>query len=120
MNRWHKPTMRAAVISAVLSLAMLVGCGNGSSSAGTPTGTYSSQFGPDGNGITLHFLENNDVDVTIREGGRDQTKRTSFVTAGDQIIVKIPEGEGPDLTLNRNGEALEATMQGSTMRFERN
>jgi hypothetical protein len=117
MNSPFNATTRAAVIGAVLSLAMLAGCGKGGSAV--PSGKYESKFGPPGNGLTLDFVGNNDVDVTISEGGRSQTKRTSFVTSGDSIIVKIPEGEGQDLTLKHNGAALEATMQGMTMHFEK-
>ena len=115
MNRiYNRPV--AALAIAMLSLALLAGCGKGS---GAPSGTYESKFGPPGNGLTLNFVGDNNVDVTVNEGGRAETKRTSFVTSGDSIIVKIPEGEGQDLTLKRNGAALEATMQGMTMRFEK-
>jgi hypothetical protein len=117
MNNSFKAAARAVVIGAVLLPAMLAGCGKGGSAA--PSGTYESKFGPPGNGLTLNFLGNNDVDVTISEGGRAQTKRTSFVTSGDTIVVKIPEGEGQDLTLKRNGAALETTLQGVTMHFEK-
>lgn len=110
-------TIRASLIGGVLALAMLAGCGKGGN--GAPVGKYESKFGPPGNGLTLDFVGDNNVDVTINEGGRAQTKRTSFVTSGDSIIVKIPEGEGPDLTLKRNGASFEATMQGMTMHFEK-
>ena len=116
MNCSFKSTTRPFLIGVALSLALL-GCGKGGD--GAPSGTYESKFGPPGNGLTLNFVGDNNVDVTINEGGRAETKRTSFVTSGDSIIVKIPEGEGPDLTLKRNGAALEATMQGMTMRFEK-
>jgi hypothetical protein len=115
MNRKHHRTIVALGI-AVFSLALLAGCGKG---GGAPSGSYESKFGPPGNGLTLNFVGDNNVDVTMNEGGQAKTKRTSFVTSGDTIIVKIPEGEGQDLTLKRNGTALEATMQGMTMRFEK-
>jgi hypothetical protein len=115
MNTMYKRPV-VALAFAILSLVLLGGCGKGN---GAPSGTYESKFGPPGNGLTLNFVGDNNVDVTINEGGRAETKRTSFVTSGDSIIVKIPEGEGPDLTLKRNGAALEATMQGMTMRFEK-
>ena len=115
MKNAHVRTMTACAI-AMFSLALLAGCGKGN---GPPSGKYESKFGPPGNGLTLNFVGDNNVDVTVNEGGRAETKRTSFVTSGDSIIIKIPEGEGQDLTLKRNGAALEATMQGMTMRFEK-
>jgi hypothetical protein len=117
MNSSIKATACAVAIGAALSLAMLAGCGKGGSAA--PSGTYESKFGPPGNGIKLNFLAGNNVEITVSEGGRDQTQKTSFVTSGDSIIIDVPDAEGPDLTLKRNGTALETTMQGMTMHFEK-
>jgi hypothetical protein len=105
--------------AALLTLGVASGCGGGSSGPAAPSGTYESKFGPPGNGIKLNFVGNNNVEITVSEGGRDQTKKTSFVTSGDSIVIDVPEAEGPDLTLKRNGAALETTMQGMTMRFEK-
>ena len=101
---------------ALLTLAVASGCGGSGPTA--PSGAYESKFGPPGNGIKLNFVGDNNVEITVSEGGRVQTQKTSFVTSGDSIIIDVPESEGPDLTLKHNGSALETTMQGMTMRFE--
>ncbi len=116
MNRSH--TSIAALVTAALLLA---GCGKSGPPA--PSGTYQSKFGPD-QSFSLKFLDGNQVEATFREGGRDKSYRTSYVTSGESIVMAVPEGErksgGPDsLTLKRNGEALELTMDGMTMRFDK-
>lgn len=60
----------------------------------------------------------------MNESHQDNSYRTTFVTTGDTILMKVPEGErqagSPDsLTLKRNGEALEMTVEGVTIRFEK-
>lgn len=120
MSRTQTSILLGAV---VLSLALLSGCGKGGGGAAAPSGTYRSTFGPD-QSFSLNFLGGSAVEATLREGGRDKSYKTSFVTSGDSIILAVPEGEresgGPDsLTLKRNGDALELTMQGMTMRFEK-
>ncbi len=119
MNTKHNSIVTVAV--AVLSLTLLVACGKGGGSE--LTGTYKSKMGP-GQSLSLKFLGNNELEATFNEGGRDESYRTEFVTSGDSIIMNIPESErqhdGPaSLTFKRNGEALELTMEGMTMRFEK-
>ena len=120
MNRTRTSILLGA---AALSLALLSGCGKGGGGASAPSGTYQSKFGPD-QSFSLNFLGGNEVEATFREGGRDKSYKTSFVTSGDNIVLAVPEGEresgGPDsLTFKRMGDALELTMQGMTMRFEK-
>ncbi len=120
MTRWRTATFPAVFAAAVLSL-VIAGCGKSGPPA--PSGTYQSKFGPD-QSFSLKFMDSNQVEATFREGGQDKSYRTSFVTSGDTIVMAVPEGErqsgGPDsLTLKRNGEALELTMDGMTMRFDK-
>lgn len=115
----HRSMIPVALCGAALALTTIAGCSNGGSSTSAPSGAYESKFGPPGNAIKLNFLEGNNVEITVSEGGRDQTQKTSFVTSGESIIIDVPDSEGPDLTLTRNGAALEATMQGMTMRFDK-
>lgn len=125
----------AAVVLAV-TLAMIAGCGNsgdhngsGKASGGgnggvagysIPIGTYQSKLGPD-QIFFLNFLGNNDIEVTIRDGGRDESYTTTFVLSEDSLIVNIPEEERQDglesMILKRNGEALEWTIEGMTIAF---
>ena len=69
----------------------------------------------------MNFLGNNDIEVTMRDGGRDESYRTSFVMAGDSIIVNIPEAERQEglesMILKRNGETLEWIIEGMTIAF---
>lgn len=123
-NRWHNQTLVAAVI-AMFSLAAMTGCDNGGSgdndSNTAPTGTYQSKMGPD-QIFYLNFLGDNEIEAKMSDGGQDESYRTTFVTSGDTIIMNIPEAErqpgGLDsMILKRNGEALEWTVEGMTIRF---
>jgi hypothetical protein len=121
----------APVLLAV-SLLALAACGSDSGSGGDkgggagfnssapPTGTYQSKLGPEQT-FFLNFLGNNDIEVTMRDGGRDESYRTSFAMSGDSIIVNIPEAERQEglesMTLKRNGETLEWTIEGMTIAF---
>jgi hypothetical protein len=112
---------RTAAAIAVFSLALLAGCGKSGPSA--PTGVYQSKMGPDQT-MSFNFLPNNEIEASFSEGGRTKSYKTSYVTSGDDIIINVPESErqsdGPAaLTLKRNGEALELTMQGMTIRYEK-
>jgi hypothetical protein len=118
MNINHNRIMAATVV-AVFSLAMLAGCGESGPAA--PSGTYQSKLGPDQT-FSLIFLGNNEMEAKISEGGRDESYKTSFVTSGDTIIMNIPEaerqpGRPASMTLERNGDALEMTVEGTTIRF---
>ncbi len=122
--------MAAAIL--VVSLALLAACGNDSSdrqsgggeagvaSSGPPTGTYQSKLGPDQT-FFLNFLGDSDVEVTMRDGGQDESYRTSFVVSGDTVTVNIPEAERQEglesMLLKRNGERLEWTIEGMTIAF---
>jgi hypothetical protein len=112
---------RTAAAIVVFSLAVLAGCGKSGPSA--PSGMYQSKMGPDQT-MSFNFLPNNELEASITEGGRTNSYRTSYVTSGDDIIMNVPEShrqsDGPAaLTLERNGDALELTMQGMTIRFEK-
>ncbi len=110
---------KVTIVAAALTvLAATMGCGGGSGSS-APSGVYESKFGPPGNGIKLNFVGDNNVEITVSDGGRDEMRKTSFVTAGESIVIDVPESDAPDLTLKRNGTALEASLEGMTIRFEK-
>ena len=92
-----------------------VASSGGSSSGKSPKGSYRSSFGD--NGIALNFKGDGNVEVTLIEGRHEETQTTRYTLAGEQIVVQVPNG--PSLTLNRRGDDLETTMEGITMRFER-
>ena len=127
---WHCRVMAAALL--MVSLALLAACGNDSSgrqsgggeegvaSSSPPTGTYQSKLGPDQT-FFLNFLSDSDVEVTMRDGGQDESYRTSFVVSADTVTVTIPEAERQEglesMLLKRNGERLEWTIEGMTIAF---
>ncbi len=127
----HCKAMAAGIL--VVSLALLAACGNDSSgsqggggggvantNSSPPTGTYQSKLGPDQT-FFLNFLSESDVEVTMRDGGQDESYRTSFVVSGDTVTVNIPEAERQEglesMLLKRNGEMLEWTIEGMTVAF---
>jgi len=119
MNRTRSRTLAAAV--ALFSLVLLTGCGGGSSGSSAPSGTYQSKLGPDQT-FSLKFLGNNELEAVMSEGGRNESYKTSFVTSGDTIIMNIPEaerqaGRPATMTLTRNGDAFEWTVEGMTIKF---
>ena len=132
--RSGKSWLWRAMASVILAFSLVVstGCSNDSSSdkgdGGTgggasnsaPFGNYQSKLGPD-QIFFLNFLGNNDIEVTMRDGGRDESYRTSFVMAGDSVIVNIPEAERQEglesMILKRNGETLEWIIEGVTIAF---
>ena len=110
----------AGTVLAIVALASATGCGGG---APELSGTYQSKLGP-GQTLSLKFLGNNEMQATMSEDGRDESYTTSYITSGDKIIMNIPEAErqsgGPtSMEFKRNGAALEMTMEGMTMRFEK-
>lgn len=120
MNSKHSRIVAAATI-AVLSFALLAGCGKSGPAA--PSGMYQSKMGPEQT-MSFNFLGNNEIEASFSDGGRVESYKTSYVTSGDDIIINVPENErksgGPaSLTLKHNGEALELTMQGMTLRFDK-
>ncbi len=129
--RSGKSGLCRAMASVILafSLVVMTGCssddkGDGGTGGGAgnsaPIGNYQSKLGPD-QIFFLNFLGNNDIEVTMRDGGRDESYRTSFVMAGDSVIVNIPEAERQEglesMILKRNGETLEWTIEGMTIAF---
>jgi hypothetical protein len=128
--RSGKSGLCRAMASVILafSLVVMTGCSSDKGDGGTgggasnsaPIGNYQSKLGPD-QIFFLNFLGNNDIEVTMRDGGRDESYRTSFVMAGDSIIVNIPEAERQEglesMILKRNGETLEWTIEGMTIAF---
>jgi hypothetical protein len=111
--------LTAAALTA-FTLVWATGCGSGTSEL---SGTYQSKLGP-GQTLSLKFLGNNEMQATMTEDGRDESYKTSYITSGDKIIMNIPESErqsgGPtSMEIRRNGAALEMTMEGMTMRFEK-
>ena len=128
--RSRKSGLWRAMASVILafSLVVMTGCSSDKGDGGTgggagnsaPIGNYQSKLGPD-QIFFLNFLGNNDIEVTMRDGGRDESYRTSFVMAGDSVIVNIPEAERQEglesMILKRNGETLEWTIEGMTIAF---
>ena len=126
----HRRAMAAAIL--VVSLAGTAGCSNDNSggqggggegnlaSSSPPTGTYQSKLGPDQT-FFLNFLGDDADEVTMRDGGQDESYRTSFVMSGDTVSVNIPEAERQEglesMILKRNGERLEWTIEGMTIAF---
>jgi hypothetical protein len=118
--------MRKTIMAIVASVLVVAACGESGPPA--PEGRYQSKFGP-GQTFTLNFVDGSTVEASFDEGGggSPESYKTSYTMADDgTITMKIPEQErqassdAPEaLILKRNGEALEMTMQGMTIRFDK-
>jgi hypothetical protein len=116
----HNKTIVAIAAAAIVVAA----CGK--SGPPPPKGQYQSKFGPEQT-FTLNFVDGSTVEASFDEGGgAPESYKTSYTMSDDgTITMKIPENErqgsdAPDaLILKRSGEALEMTMQGMTIRFDK-
>ena len=114
--------MHRAIVAIVAAALVVAACGKSGPPA--PEGKYQSKL--PGQTLTLNFLDDSNVEVSMDEGhGSSDSHKTSYTMSSDgTVTVKIPaEGRSPDapeaFVLKRNGEALEMSMQGMTIRFDK-
>ena len=104
------PVRRMVKVTAVAVL--LAGCGGGSGLSGT----YQAQQ-PDGT-MTLDFRSGGKVHLTMTTpSGQPDTSTADYLVDGNNVTIQSPGGM--PLVLVRDGNALQASMMGQVLRFEK-
>lgn len=80
------------------------------------SGRWETGNGQDG--VVLQFRSDGSVEVTVRESGsRPETRQARYEQDDDRVTVTTPDGEAMELV--RQGDVLESSSMGVTIRFTR-
>jgi hypothetical protein len=91
-------------------------CRDGGDNNARISGDYTAGQGDDG--ITLSFLDEQRVRVKVSQRGRvTDSAIGKYKLAGNQVTVSVTGGQ--PMSLRRNGDVLEGTLEGARLKFVR-